>query len=136
MRRRARVDRLHGVNNSDDGTADGNGTSATTQTFQPSGGKPTATLSIASGSENKEVATAIQKAADQSNVAVTMHYMGSLEIMNALKAGGQNYDAVWPASSMWISMGDTKHIAKRGQHLHHADRVRHCQIQGRQTRLG
>lgn len=67
-------------NNSDDGTADGNGTSATTQTFQPSGGKPTATLSIASGSENKEVAVAIQKAADQSNVAVTMHYMGSLEL--------------------------------------------------------
>lgn len=99
-------------NNSDDGTADGNGTSATTQTFQPSGGKPTATLSIASGSENKEVATAIQKAADQSNVAVTMHYMGSLEIMNALKAGGQDHDAVWPASSMWISMGDTKHIVK------------------------
>lgn len=85
-------------NNSDDGTADGNGASAT--------------LSIASGSENKEVATAIQKAADQSNVAVTMHYMGSLEIMNALKAGGQNYDAVWPASSMWISMGDAKHIVK------------------------
>ncbi len=99
-------------NNSDDGTADGNGTSATTQTFQPSGGKPTATLSIASGSENKEVAVAIQKAADQSNVAVTMHYMGSLEIMNALKAGGQDHDAVWPASSMWISMGDTKHIVK------------------------
>lgn len=99
-------------NNSDDGTADGNGTSATTQTFQPSGGKPTATLSIASGSENKEVAVAIQKAADQSNVAVTMHYIGSLEIMNALKAGGQDHDAVWPASSMWISMGDTKHIVK------------------------
>ena len=70
------------------------------------------TLSIASGSENKEVAVAIQKAADQSNVAVTMHYMGSLEIMNALKAGGQDHDAVWPASSMWISMGDTKHIVK------------------------
>ena len=46
------------------------------------------------------------------NVAVTMHYMGSLEIMNALKAGGQDHDAVWPASSMWISMGDTKHIVK------------------------
>lgn len=84
-----------------------------TQTFKPSGNKqPTATLNIASGSENKEVATAIQKAADESNVAITMHYMGSLEIMNALKDGGQDYDAVWPASSMWISMGDTKHIVK------------------------
>lgn len=123
-------------NNSDDGTADGNGTSATTQTFQPSGGKPTATLSIASGSENKEVAVAIQKAADQSNVAVTMHYMGSLEIMNALKAGG-------PGSRRRLAClldvdFDGRHQAhrqRRGQHLHHADRVRHRQIQGRQTRL-
>ena len=39
-------------------------------------------------------------------------YMGSLEIMNALKAGGQDHDAVWPASSMWISMGDTKQDRK------------------------
>lgn len=95
------------VNNGDSGTSDSN-----TQTFTPSGGKSTATLSIASGSENKEVAAAIQKAADQSNVTITMHYMGSLDIMNALKKGGENYDAVWPASSMWISMGDTKHVVK------------------------
>ena len=66
-------------NNSDDGTADGNGTSATTQTFQPSGGKPTATLSIASGSENKEVSGAIEQAAKHSKVSVTVAYMGSLE---------------------------------------------------------
>ncbi|PJM77612.1 vWA domain-containing protein [Bifidobacterium felsineum] len=96
--------------NSDDGSDVAN---ANVQTFKPSGGKgATATLNIASGSENKEVAAAIQKAADQSNVAITMHYMGSLDIMNALKNGGENYDAVWPASSMWISMGDTKHIVK------------------------
>lgn len=96
-----------GSNGNVDATADAN-----TQTFTPADGKPTATLNVASGSENKEVATAIQKAADASNVAITMHYMGSLEIMNALKAGGQDYDAVWPASSMWISMGDTKHVVK------------------------
>ncbi|NMM99251.1 von Willebrand factor type A (vWA) domain-containing protein [Bifidobacterium sp. DSM 109959] len=91
---------------------------ANTQTFTPQGGKPDATLNIASGSENKEVATAIQLAADRSNVAITMHYMGSLDIMSVLKNGGKattgslGYDAVWPASSMWISMGDTKHIVK------------------------
>lgn len=98
-----------GLNSNNDFADDAN---ANTQTFTPSSNKPTATLSIASGSENKEVATAIQKAADESNVAITMHYMGSLEIMNALKHGGEDYDAVWPASSMWISMGDTKHIVK------------------------
>lgn len=83
-----------------------------TQSFTPAKGKVEATLSIASGSENKEVADAIQKAVDDSGVAVTMHYMGSLDIMSALENGGDDYDAVWPASSMWISMGDTKHIVK------------------------
>lgn len=82
------------------------------QTFTPAGGKATATLNIASGSENKEVAAAVQKAADESGVAVTLNYMGSLDIMSVLENGGENYDAVWPASSMWISMGDTKHLVK------------------------
>lgn len=86
--------------------------SATTQEFTPSSGEPKATLSIASGSENKEVATAIQQAVDDSGVAVTLHYMGSLDIMDALEQGGEHYDAVWPASSMWISMGDTRHLVK------------------------
>ena len=25
---------------------------------------------------------------------------------------GRDYDAVWPASSMWITMGDIKHVVK------------------------
>lgn len=70
------------------------------------------TLKIASGSENKEAAEAIQHAVDQSGVAVEMHYMGSLDIMSVLKDGGEDYDAVWPASSIWISLGDTGHIVK------------------------
>lgn len=90
----------------------GNASSDKTQAFTPAKGKVEATLNIASGSENKEVADAIQQAVDDSGVAVTMHYMGSLDIMSALQNGGDTYDAVWPASSMWISMGDTKHIVK------------------------
>ncbi|OXN00867.1 von Willebrand factor type A (vWA) domain-containing protein [Bifidobacterium vansinderenii] len=86
-----------------------------TQEFKPKSGSPTATLKIASGSENREVAGAIQKAVDDSKVAVTLDYMGSLDIMNTLENGGGDYDAVWPASSMWISMGDTKHIVKNAQ---------------------
>lgn len=83
-----------------------------TQTFTPQSGKADVTLNIASGSENKEVAAAVQQAVDDSGVAVTLNYMGSLDIMQALERGGDSYDAVWPASSMWISMGDTKHVVK------------------------
>ena len=88
---------------------------AKVQTFTPSSGSPKQTLKVASGSENKEAADAIQKAADDSGVAVELHYMGSLDIMSVLKDGGQDYDAVWPASSIWISMGDTNHLVKNAQ---------------------
>ena len=100
------------LNINGNGTKQARANSEKVQTFTPSSGKVQTTLNIASGSENREVAQAIQKAADESGVTVTMNYMGSLDIMNALKDGGEQYDAVWPASSMWISMGDTKHIVK------------------------
>jgi Ca-activated chloride channel family protein len=38
--------------------------------------------------------------------------MGSLDIMNILKQGGGEYDGVWPANSMWISLGDTSFKVK------------------------
>ncbi|PWG59691.1 VWA domain-containing protein [Bifidobacterium catulorum] len=86
-----------------------------TETYKPADGNATATLKIASGSENKEVSTAIQRAVDDSKIGVTIDYMGSLDIMKLLQDGGGKYDAVWPASSMWITMGDTKHIVKNAQ---------------------
>ncbi len=76
------------------------------QTFTPSSGTATATFKVASGSENEEAAEAIQYTVDASGVAVELHYMGSLDIMNLLESGGGDYDAVWPASSIWVSMGD------------------------------
>lgn len=85
------------------------------QTFDLADGEPVATLKIASGSENKEAARAIKHAVGATGVAVEMHYMGSLDIMAVLEAGGEDYDAVWPASSMWISMGDTQRITRNVQ---------------------
>lgn len=84
------------------------------QRFVPAGGTDL-TLKIASGSENKEAAEAIAYAAGEAGVTVEMHYMGSLEIRSVLEAGGADYDAVWPASSMWISLGDTGHITRNAQ---------------------
>ena len=73
-------------------------------------------IRIASGSENKEVGDAVRQAAERANVSVTVDYMGSLDIMDALRNkghhAGRDYDAVWPASSMWITLGDTGHIVK------------------------
>ena len=86
-----------------------------TQTFSPSSSTAQTTLKVASGSENKEAAEAIQHAVDASGVAVELHYMGSLDIMELLEDGGEDYDVVWPASSIWVSMGDTGHLVKNAQ---------------------
>lgn len=85
------------------------------QTFTPAKGGSGTTLKVASGSENKEAAEAIQKAVDGSGVGVELHYMGSLDIMQVLKDGGDDYDAVWPASSIWLTMGDVDHVVKDAQ---------------------
>lgn len=86
-----------------------------TQMFSPSSSTAQTTLKVASGSENKEAAEAIQHAVDASGVAVELHYMGSLDIMELLEDGGEDYDVVWPASSIWVSMGDTGHLVKNAQ---------------------
>lgn len=89
--------------------------SGTVQTFSPADGDASYTLKIASGSENKEAARAIEYAVNASDVAVEIHYMGSLDIRSLLERGGDDYDAVWPASSMWITLGDTGHIVRNAQ---------------------
>ncbi len=89
-------------------TANDDASSANEATYG-SGGQ---TIKIASGSENKEAADVIKSAAEKAGVTVKMDWMGSLDVMSVLKNGGDGYDAVWPASSMWITMGDSKHVVK------------------------
>ncbi|MGN1403979.1 MAG: substrate-binding domain-containing protein, partial [Ruminococcus sp.] len=43
---------------------------------------------------------------------IEMTYEGSVDIMHTLQSGAEEYDAVWPASSLWISLGDTGHLVK------------------------
>lgn len=42
-----------------------------------------------------------------------MTYKGSVDIMNELKNGAADYDAVWPASGIWLSLGDEQHLIKQ-----------------------
>ncbi|MGD9684515.1 MAG: substrate-binding domain-containing protein [Candidatus Obscuribacterales bacterium] len=70
-------------------------------------------ISIISGSENKTLEPMIQQWAKDNNVAVDITYEGSVEIMLELEKGaGTQYDAIWPANRMWITMGDKQHVVK------------------------
>jgi Ca-activated chloride channel family protein len=72
-------------------------------------------LSIVSGSENRDLEFLLEDFCGNNGAAISITYMGSLDIMNILKGGGGDYDGVWPANSMWISLGDStfkvKHTA-------------------------
>lgn len=67
------------------------------------------TLRIVSGSENQALEPLVQDWAAREGVAVEMTYLGSVDISRALAAGkASEYDAVWPAHSLWIELGDTQ----------------------------
>jgi Ca-activated chloride channel family protein len=76
---------------------------------------PKELLRVVSGSENRDLEFLLEDFCGKNGAAVTVTYMGSLDIMQILRQGGGEYDAVWPANSMWISLGDTafkvKHTA-------------------------
>lgn len=44
-----------------------------------------------------------------------MDYLGSLDIMRMLQSGDIPYDAVWPASSIWLTLGDTNRVLDHSQ---------------------
>jgi Ca-activated chloride channel homolog len=70
---------------------------------------PAVTLAVLAGSENQALEPLIQDWAKAKGVTVKMTYLGSVDISRELQAGKASaYDAVWPAHSLWIELGDTQ----------------------------
>lgn len=70
---------------------------------------PAISLSILSGSENQALEPLIQDWARDEGVMVSVTYLGSVDISRELQSGQSSaYDAVWPAHSLWIELGDTE----------------------------
>ena len=80
-----------------------------------SAGRGGTEIRILSGSENQELEEIIGDCADEAGVRVEIDYKGSVDIMRTLQDGAKEYDAVWPASGIWISMGDEQHLVKHSQ---------------------
>ena len=79
--------------------------------------KADGTIRILSGSENEELETVIDECSQATGVEIEMEYKGSVDIMRELESGAEEYDAVWPASSIWLSMGDVDHLVKHSQSI-------------------
>ena len=79
--------------------------------------KADGTIRILSGSENEELETVIDECSQATGVEIEMDYKGSVDIMRELESGAEEYDAVWPASSIWLSMGDVDHVGKHSRSI-------------------
>ena len=75
------------------------------------------TLRIVSGSENKELEPILEEYADEEDIRIEMSYKGSLDIMRLLEEEDISYDAVWPASSLWLTVGDIDHRIKHAESI-------------------
>lgn len=64
-------------------------------------------FNIASGSENEQLETIFQRFASKEKIKLNIDYMGSVDIMLELKNPNTHYDAVLPANSLWIALGDS-----------------------------
>ncbi|MEM8630193.1 MAG: substrate-binding domain-containing protein [Pseudomonadota bacterium] len=76
-------------------------------------GSPKTELRIVSGSENRALQPIVEAWGRDNGVAVDMSYLGSVDIARSLQEGAASeYDAIWPANSIWIELGDTQKIVK------------------------
>ncbi|MDP9368105.1 MAG: substrate-binding and VWA domain-containing protein [Chloroflexota bacterium] len=62
---------------------------------------------LVTGTENRSLSPMIERFAEQENVRIELTHQGSVDTMLELQKGAAAYDAVWPASSIWLSLGDT-----------------------------
>lgn len=75
------------------------------------------TLVILSGSENDTLEPILEKFGRENNVNVEMVYKGSVDIMLDLEKGDTEADVIWPANSLWITLGDANHIIKHSKSI-------------------
>jgi Ca-activated chloride channel homolog len=72
------------------------------------------TLRILSGSENQTLAPIVEAYCRSQGWACPMTYQGSVDIKLALETPEPGFEAIWPAHSRWIDLGDK---ARRVSHV-------------------
>jgi Ca-activated chloride channel family protein len=84
-------------------------------------GQDGVTFHILTGSENRMLfddpdsddPTMMERFEEAEGVNFEPSFQGSVDTMLDIQAGAEPYDAVWPASSIWLNLGDTGNIVSR-----------------------
>lgn len=70
-------------------------------------------LTIVSGSGNKGLEPVVKEFARREGVEIGIEFLGSVDISLELQKGAAiEYDAVWPANSLWVVLGDRDKVVK------------------------
>ena len=72
---------------------------------------------LVTGTENRSLVPLIEQLADDEGVDIEITHQGSVDTMLELQEGAEEYDAVWPASSIWLSLGDTHHAVSQTKNI-------------------
>ncbi|MGE3797859.1 MAG: substrate-binding domain-containing protein, partial [Thermomicrobiales bacterium] len=83
------------------------------------------TFHILTGSENRilfddpnsDEPTMMERFEEEHDIDFAPAFQGSVDTMLDIQAGGDPYDAVWPASSIWLNLGDTEGIVSRTESI-------------------
>ena len=79
--------------------------------------QPHFTFRLVTGAENRSLVPLIEQFADSERVRVEISHQGSVDTMLELQEGATAYDAVWPASSIWLSLGDTRGVVSQTKNI-------------------
>lgn len=75
-------------------------------------------FSILSVSENMALAPTLERFAAKSEMELSIEYMGSVDISREIAKGrGSKFDAVWPASTLWLTLGDRSSVIKHAKSI-------------------
>jgi Ca-activated chloride channel family protein len=76
---------------------------------------------VVSGSENKALEPILQRFGQERGFQIHVDYKGSVDIMLELEKGSSMpYDAIWPANSLWITLGDVQKVVKHEESVMHS----------------
>jgi len=62
-------------------------------------------ISIISARENEVLESFVQEFEKEHKTEIEIHYKDTIDILTCIRDGGLDYDAVWPADSLWIALG-------------------------------
>lgn len=62
---------------------------------------------------NSDEPTIMERFAEKEGIEFVTSYQGSVDTMMDLQRGAGEYDAVWPASSIWLDLGDTQRVVSK-----------------------